>query len=61
MYVCSVAFDQPSNIYQIVFDQMVEVFFWMDLTMNFLQEYTDQDNFQKVRLIRKLSKRYILQ
>jgi hypothetical protein len=45
---------------QIIFDQIVEAFFWTDLLFSFLQEYRDPDTFQRVREFKKIAKRYIL-
>ena len=45
---------------QIVIDQVVEAFFWIDLVLSFLQEYRDPDTLKPVRSLKMIAKRYIL-
>ena len=54
-----VAFSSPSNIYQIVFDWIVEAFFVIDLVLNFFQEYKDPETYENVRNHKLIAKRYI--
>ncbi|CDW87085.1 cation channel family protein [Stylonychia lemnae] len=56
----SVSFDQPTNMFQVNFDIVVEAFFWLDLALNFLQEFKDPETYQNVRDIKSISKKYIL-
>ena len=58
--MCSVAFDSPVNMFQIVLDQIVEALFWIDLVLSFLQEYRDPDTLKPVRSFKLIAKRYIL-
>jgi hypothetical protein len=55
-----VAFDQPSNIGQMTWDQIVEVFFWLDLFLTFFKEYKDPETYENVREFKRIAKRYIL-
>ena len=54
-----VAFSSPTNLYQIIFDWIVEVFFWVDLILNFFQEYKDPETYENVRNHKLIAKRYI--
>lgn len=63
-YSCSttlfyVAFQQPTAKFHIYWDMMVEIFFYIDFCLNFLQEYIDPDNHLKVRDIKQIANRYL--
>ena len=42
-----------------IWDQTVEIFFYSDFCLNFLQEYVDPDNHQRVREIKSIANRYL--
>lgn len=63
-YSCSttlfyVAFQQPTARFHLIWDQTVEIFFYSDFCLNFLQEYVDSDNHQRVRDIKQIANRYL--
>ena len=53
---CSVAFSSPSNLPQRIIDFVVEGFFWLDLVLNFFQEYKDPETYENVRSHKKIGK-----
>ena len=54
-----VTFSSPTNLYQIIFDWIVEVFFWVDNILNFFQKYKDPETYENVRNHKLIAKRYI--
>ena len=38
---------------------MVEAFFWLDLALNFIQEYKDPETYQNVRDIKRIARKYV--
>lgn len=54
-----VTFGSPDNQKQIYFDYAVNVFFAIDLFLNFLVEYEDPETFQDERRFKKIALRYV--
>lgn len=54
------AFDQPTNLPQNTFDNVVMGFFWLDLLLNFFQEYRDPDTYKDVRELKLIARNYVL-
>ena len=50
------AFSSPSNLPQRIIDFVVEGFFWLDLVLNFFQEYKDPETYENVRSHKKIGK-----
>jgi len=49
------AFSQTDNVYWLSFDLVVEVFFWLDLMLNFFQSYRHPDTYDDVTDIKKIA------
>lgn len=54
-----VAFGQPDNRLQIAFDQTVEIMFYIDFVLNFLQAYPDPDTLQPIKDLKKIALKYV--
>lgn len=54
-----VAIHKPTETAIIVFDYVIEGFFWLDLIFNFLLEYRDPDTYKSVRKHKLIAKKYI--
>lgn len=54
-----VAFDGPSHILHRAFDWIVEVFFYLDLLLNFITEYIDPISRKPVRNLKEISLNYL--
>lgn len=54
-----VAFANPKNAVAQIFEIFVEIFFGLDIASNFFVEYKDNDTYDFVRSIPKISKRYV--
>ena len=54
-----VAFSLPSTLGQIIWEQMVEIFFCIDIILRFFHEYRDPESFEYVNDFRKIAKNYI--
>jgi hypothetical protein len=53
------AFQSPSNTHILLFDEIVEYLFRLDLVFNFLQSYVDQDTYEEVTDLKKISRQYV--
>ena len=53
-----VAFGQPTNMFHLAWDLLVEYTFYTDFLLNFLQEYYDQDTQERVKDLKKIANKY---
>lgn len=54
------AFTPTDNEIQIVFDLVVEGFFWTDLILNFLQSYKHPETYETITDLKQIAQNYIL-
>jgi len=53
-----VAFSTPDNLLHKMWDVVVEVFFYLDLILNFFQAFVDTDTEEEVRSYKEIAKKY---
>jgi hypothetical protein len=61
--VYSVAFqidDSNTNNFAKTFDLIVEGFFWLDLCLNFIQSFKNQETYENVTDLKEIAKQYVL-
>ena len=54
-----VAFTTPSQVWHKALDWIVETFFYVDIVLNFFQEYRDSETYTTVRSLKKIAIRYV--
>jgi CRP-like cAMP-binding protein len=54
-----VAFDQPTNVGLIIWENIVEICFCIDIILRFFHQYRDPESFEYVSDIRKIAKNYL--
>jgi len=58
-YVIAFDLDLPDSSPYVIFDHVMEAFFWVDLFLSFLQEYRDPQNFEYIRDFKMISLHYL--
>ena len=53
------AFGFPTNKRDIVLNNLVEIVFWMEILLSFLQWYKDELDYKPVRDVQKIAYRYL--
>lgn len=53
------AFSTTDDPVIIIIDQIVELFFWLDLALNFLQSYKHPETFEIVKDLKSIAQNYV--